>query len=98
MQTTNLSNVWGTRTSSTQATSVDRLRRTAHSQEQALFLHRFQALLAKRHQHIQHLQPTDWRLRLIDKALYSTYQDCLDLTLGDEVREILRRDRGESAE
>lgn len=96
MQTTNLSNVWGPRTSSASTSSGERLRRPAHTQEQLLFLQRFQTLLAKRHQQVGHLQPNDWRLRLIDKALYSTYQDCLALNLGDEVREILRRERAGS--
>jgi len=96
MQTTNLSNVWGTRTSSNPTSSVDRLRRPAHTQEQSLFLHRFEVLLTKRHQHAGRLQPSDWRLRLLDKALYSTYRDCLSLSVGDEAREILRRERSAS--
>ena len=97
MQTTNIPNVWGTRTSSTQTSSVERLRRPAHTQEQSLFLQRFQGLISKRNQHVGRLQPNDWRLRLLDKALYSTYQDCLALSLGDEVREILRRERDGSS-
>lgn len=96
MQTTNLSNVWGTRTSSSPASSPDRLRRPSHTQEQTLFLRRFEVLLTKRHQHVGRLQPSDWRLRLIDKALYSTYQDCLAISVGDEAREILRRERATS--
>ena len=96
MQTTNLSNVWGTRTSSTPASSPERLRRPARTQEQTLFLHRFEVLLTKRQQHVGRLQPDDWRVRLIDKALYSTYRDCLDLSMGGEAREILRRERNAS--
>ena len=96
MQTTNLSNVWGARPGP--ASSIDRLRRPAHSQEQSLFLHRFETLLSKRQQHLGRLPPGDWRMRLIDKALYSTYRDCLALSVGDEVREILRRERKEPPE
>lgn len=96
MQTTNLSNAWGTRPGLTQASTLDRLRRSVHNQEQLLFLHRFEVLLNKRGQHIGRLPRDDWRIRLIDKALYSTYQDCLALSMGDEVREILRRGRSAS--
>lgn len=96
MQTTNLSNVWGSRTSSSSTSSPDRLRRPARTPEQTLFLHRFELLVNKRQQHVGRLRPGDWRLRLIDKALYSTYRDCLALSVGDEVREILRHGRGGS--
>lgn len=96
MQTTNLSNVWGARSSASSASSLDSLRRQAHTPEQMLFLHRFEVLLNKRRQHAGRLQPTDWRMRLIDKALYSTYRDCLSLCVGDEAREKLRRERGAS--
>lgn len=93
MQTTNLSNVWGTRTGSNPLSSPERVRQPSRTQEQALFLHRFEVLLTKRHQHATRLRPGDWRVRLIDKALYSTYRDCLDLSVGDDAREILHRER-----
>lgn len=93
MQTTNLSNVWGTRASSTPSSPPERLRRTARTQEQTMFLHRLEVLLTKRRQHAVRPQTGDWRLRLIDKALYSTYRDCLDLSVGDDAREILRHER-----
>ncbi|MGH2461732.1 MAG: hypothetical protein ACRDIY_23000 [Chloroflexota bacterium] len=93
MQTTNLSNVWGTRTGSTPLSSPERFRHPSRTQEQTLFLHRFEVLLTKRHQHAGRLPPEDWRMRLIAKALYSTYRDCLELSVGDDAREILRRER-----
>lgn len=93
MQTTNLSSVWGTRTGSNPTSSPDRSRRSPHTQEQALFLHRFEALLTKRQQHRGRLPSSDWRMRLIDKALYSTYRDCLNLSVGDEAKDLLRRER-----
>jgi hypothetical protein len=37
------------------------------------------------------LEPTDWRARLIHKALYSTYRDCEELGLGNEVRLLRER-------
>lgn len=96
MQTTNVSNAWEARFGSSVVASPDGRRRPAHTPEQMLFLHRFEVLLNKRRQHLGRLAPTDWRMRLIDKALYSTYQDCLALSVGDEARERLRRERGSS--
>jgi len=97
MQTTNVSSTWGARSSASAVASPDGLRRPTHTPEQLLFLHRFEVLLNKRRQHVGRLPPTDWRIRLIDKALYSTYQDCLALSVGDEARERLRRERGASS-
>jgi len=94
MQTSNLTHFAGSRPTATSAASSDRSRRIVHSAEQTLFLQRFQALMAKRQQHAGNILPDDWRMRLIDKALYSTYVDCLQLDVRDEVREILRRERG----
>jgi hypothetical protein len=92
MQSSNVSNVWRTRPGSPGSPVLDRFRRPAHTPEQALFLKRFQDLLEKRH-HADRLPANDWRRRLIDKALYSTYLDCLDLDVGGEVRDILERGR-----
>lgn len=96
MQTSNLPHLSGTSGNSSQTSPFARLRRTAHSTEQTLFLQRFRTLLAKRQQQIAQSATVDWRRRLIDKALYSTYRDCLGLDIGDEVREILRQDQGNS--
>jgi hypothetical protein len=97
MQTSNLPPFVGSRPSTPSAVSSDRSRRIVHSAEQTLFLQRFQTLLSKRQQHVGNLRPDDWRMRLIDKALYSTYLDCLQLDVRDEVREILRRCRAEKS-
>jgi len=94
MQISNLPPFAGSRPTTVSAASSDRSRRIAHSAEQTLFLQRFQTLMTKRQQHAGNALPDDWRLRLIDKALYSTYVDCLQLDVRDEVREILRRWRG----
>ncbi len=60
---------------------------------QSLFLTRLQSLVAKRQQHAGQLEATDWRLRLLDKALYSTYRDCVELGVGEQARGVLRRVR-----
>jgi hypothetical protein len=66
-----------------------------HTAEQTLFLRRLEDLLEKRQLHTGLHPDGDWRRRLIDKALYSTYRDCLDLSVGDEARELLQRGREE---
>jgi len=60
---------------------------------QTLFLLRLQSLIGKRQQHVGRLDAGDWRMRLLDKALYSTYLDCVALGIGDEARALLRQAR-----
>jgi hypothetical protein len=93
MQSSNVSNVWRPRQAPPTGPAIDRFRRPAHTEEQTLFLRRFQSLLEKRVECAERFPVSDWRRRLIDKALYSTYRDCLDLDVGDEVRDILERGR-----
>ena len=90
MQSTNVPSIWRPRSSGAQGVPVERLRRPLHTPEQVMFLRRFHDLLEKRAAYGERYPETDWRRRLIDKALYSTYCDCLELELGDEVRELLR--------
>ncbi|MBI2942477.1 MAG: hypothetical protein HYY04_18770 [Chloroflexi bacterium] len=61
---------------------------------QLLFLRRFQSLLEKRQQYTGRVPPSDLRLHLIDKVLYSTYCDCAGCGIGDEAKDLLRRQRG----
>src|SRR5262249_2786635 len=93
MQSSNVPNVWRPRHGTPGNPALDRFRRPTHTSEQALFLRRFQDLLDKRFQFADRLPASDWCRRLIDKALCSTYVDCLDLDVRDEVRDILERDR-----
>ena len=93
MQSSNIPNVWRPRHGTPASPALDRYRRPTHTSEQTLFLKRFQDLLEKRYQYADRVPVSDWRRRLIDKALYSTYLDCLDLDVRDEVRDILERGR-----
>ncbi len=93
MQSSNIPNVWKPRNPSPASPTFDRFRRPAHTFEQALFLKRLQDLVDKRRLHAEILKEEDWRRRLIDKALYSTYRDCIDLDVRDEARDILERGR-----
>lgn len=60
---------------------------------QAFFLMRLQTLIGKRQHHATITQAGDWRTRLLDKALYSTYCDCIALGVGDDARNLLRQMR-----
>jgi hypothetical protein len=60
---------------------------------QTLFLLRLQSLVGKRQQYGDRIDVGDWRMKLLDKALYSTYCDCVALGIGDEARALLRQAR-----
>lgn len=59
---------------------------------QRFFLHRLQRMVAVRRDQSQLLDSGDLNLRLLDKAVYSTFCDCLDLGAVEEARTILRND------
>jgi hypothetical protein len=67
------------------------LRFGAYSPTQQIALTRFMRLSMLRRDVLPLLEPTDWRARLIHKALYSTYRDCEELGLGDEVKLLRER-------
>ena len=67
--------------------------RASYSPIQLLFVKRLEQLLVKRRQYAGRLSGGDWRLKLIDLSLYSTYCDCMDLGLHDEARTLLQRSR-----
>lgn len=87
------SNVWGPRGEYGSRASFDFSRRPAYTTEQAMFIQRLRDLLDKRRQLEGRLSRNDWHQRLLDKALYSTYRDCLALGLGDEARELIHEAR-----
>ncbi|MHB1162190.1 MAG: hypothetical protein ACYC3V_17940 [Chloroflexota bacterium] len=57
---------------------------------QRFFLARLQRMVAVRRE--QDPEAGDPNLRLLDKAVYSTFCDCLDLGAGDEARAALRHE------
>ena len=92
MQTSNAPNLWK-RPGLPFDRPANRATLRTYGAEQALFLQRLSDLVDKRQQFEGRLSPDDWHQRLIDKALYSTYLDCLELSVVEEAREIL--DRGQ---
>lgn len=58
------------------------------AQVQALFLSRLRSLLDKRHGGAARL--TEAQGKLLDKAIYSTFCDCLELGMNAQARALLR--------
>ena len=56
-------------------------------------LARLQHLMEQRGRYANLVGPEDWRLKLISRALYSSYRDLSDLGLAEEARKILERGR-----
>lgn len=61
------------------------------SPTQRLFLKRYHYLLIQQNDFQKHLPQNDWRIKLIHRALYSTYIDCQELGVLSEVKEIAKR-------
>jgi hypothetical protein len=45
-----------------------------------------QRMLQTREDHVPRLKPEDWRMKLLDKALYSTYGDCVTAGVGEQAQ------------
>ncbi len=58
----------------------------SYSPLQLFFLWRLSYLQKQRREFINVLEPTDWRMRALNKALYSTYRDCVDAGVGEEAK------------
>ncbi len=59
-------------------------------------LMRLRDLLRKREEVGDSLKSGDWRLRLLDKAIYSTYRDCLELGVGNDAKALFGREKSGS--
>lgn len=57
-----------------------------YNQMQLLFMLRLANLLRRRREYQHVLVPTDWRMRLLHKSIYSTFCDCINLGVGSEAR------------
>ena len=58
----------------------------SYSPTQLFFLMRLSYLQRQRRECVNVLDNGDWRMRLLNKALYSTYRDCVDQQVGDEAK------------
>ncbi|MHB1004273.1 MAG: hypothetical protein ACYC3S_01375 [Chloroflexota bacterium] len=58
----------------------------AYNALQSLFLGRLVRLLRQRRDYASVLGADDWRMKLLNKAIYSTFCDCLEIGIADEAR------------
>jgi hypothetical protein len=58
----------------------------SYSPTQLHFLMRLSHLQRQRRDTANVFDSTDWRVRLINKSLYSTYRDCEELGVGEEAK------------
>jgi hypothetical protein len=56
---------------------------------QLFLLTRLASLVRQRREFINMLDAGDWKRKLLDKALYSTYLDCIEQGVGDEAKGLL---------
>ncbi|MGE3272993.1 MAG: hypothetical protein AB7P40_29945 [Chloroflexota bacterium] len=61
----------------------------SYSPTQLFFLMRLSYLQRQRRECVNVLDNGDWRMRLLNKALYSTYQDCLTAGVSGEAKLLL---------
>jgi len=59
---------------------------------QALYLSRLAWLLRQHRTLAPRLDGADWRLRLLNKAIYSVFCDCVALGVGDAARRLFQRE------
>ncbi len=45
-------------------------------------------MLQTREDHLPRLKADDWRMKLLDRALYSTYGDCTAVGVGEQAQEL----------
>jgi len=67
--------------------SSDRPSRTQEGQTKAVFIRRLERLMRLRRDYLEDLNPLG--LRLLDRALYATYRDCLEYGASTEASEIM---------
>jgi hypothetical protein len=58
-----------------------------------LFILRLTRLLRDREEWSRRLASSDWRVKLLNKAIYSTFCDCLELGVGDEGKKLFEKSR-----
>lgn len=62
---------------------------TTQGLTKALFVRRLERLIRLRREYSEDLNPLG--LRLLDRAIHSTYKDCLDYGAAGEVKEIIKQ-------
>ena len=63
----------------------------SYSALQLFFLMRLSYLVRRRKEELASLDPSHWKFKLLNKALYSTYWDCVQEGIGEEAKVLLGR-------
>ena len=61
----------------------------SYAPTQLFFLTRLSWLIRQRRELMNTLDASDWRGKLLNKALYSTFLDCVEEGVGDEAKGLL---------
>lgn len=69
--------------------STEKSSRTAEGLTKDVFIRRLERLMRLRRDYMEDLNPLG--LRLLDRALYATYRDCLDFGAAAEAKEIMAK-------
>ncbi len=64
-----------------------------YTEVQLFFLLRLERLLRVRRNHTALANSNDWWAKLVSKAIYSTYCDCIELGVGEDARSLFARDQ-----
>lgn len=64
-----------------------------YTEVQLFFLLRLERLLRVRREHAALSSSNDWWAKLLNKAIYSTYCDCIELGVGEDARTLFARDQ-----
>ncbi len=65
----------------------------SYSPLQTLFLLRLTKLLRDRQDLNKRLTPLDWRIKLLNKAIYSTFCDCVEQGVAEDARNLFAQNR-----
>lgn len=60
---------------------------------QLLFLLRLARLLRERQEWARKLSSNDWRIKLLNKAIYSTFCDCVEQGVSEDARSLFEQNR-----
>ena len=65
----------------------------SYSPFQLLFLLRLARLLRERQEWARKLSSNDWRIKLLNKAIYSTFCDCVEQGVAEDARSLFEQNR-----
>ena len=68
-------------------------RNKRYSDMQLFFVLRLERLLRVRRDHAAISNSNDWWAKLLSRAIYSTYCDCIEQGVGEDARNLLSRDQ-----